>query len=139
MKEDASNLDVQPCWWLTFLGFFKAVILSQPLGIRHINIIFELWVLLQKRESLKKTYESNINQFNTVLMISLHKSVSYKQYLKDDLGNYGWENSTIFFSFKTISGPLFNSSGKSYVYELNCLRTLYSFLTWHQIKSHAAL
>lgn len=81
--------------WLTSLGFFKAVILSQPLGIRHINIIFELGMLLHKWESLKKRCESNKDQFNTVPMIRLHKyaivwqSISYKQELKDDLGNYG--------------------------------------------------
>lgn len=42
----------------------------------------------------KKTHDSNKDRFNIVLMISLHivqvwQSLSYKQDLKDDLGNYG--------------------------------------------------
>ena len=36
----------------TLLGFFKAVILRQPLGVRHVNLLLVLWMFLHQREGL---------------------------------------------------------------------------------------
>ena len=36
----------------TLLGIFKAVILSEPLGIRDVHVILELWVFINQQESL---------------------------------------------------------------------------------------
>lgn len=39
---------------LTFLSLLEAVVLSQPLGIRHKDVVFELRVLLHQREGLRQ-------------------------------------------------------------------------------------
>lgn len=50
--------DVSPCVVffilaeLTFLRLFEAIVLGQPLGVRHKHVVFELRVLLHQQERL---------------------------------------------------------------------------------------
>lgn len=39
-------------WSLTFLRLFEAIVLGQPLGVRHKHVVFELRVLLHQQERL---------------------------------------------------------------------------------------
>jgi len=38
----------------TLLGIFEAVILSEPLSIRDVHVVLELWVFLNQQESLPR-------------------------------------------------------------------------------------